>query len=352
MLTQIINDAHNRLRRYADEIGRAKCILKSSISHEHFSALHDEIANNIAVRSSRTRSRLQRKLNQISPTAKKNPQRVVNLSSRQLSPTESSILSRGLKFNSADANYIDFLGNLESILQSSPIPEEARADIRSIAASQLRNNNPSHPTTVEEKRAITSLKNDPNITIVPADKGGATVIMDKEDYKAKALQQLSDAETYATVTTDPTPKQTRAIQKTLDRLVREETLPAPTARKLSPKETSIARAYGLPKIHKTGNPLRMIVSLVGSPTYNLSKWMFTHLKPIVADSEHSISNSLEFLECLKHITIAPDECMVSFDVVSLFTSISLGLARETIIHILAQVRSGALIGQRTCWLMT
>ncbi len=62
--------------------------------------------------------------------------------------------------------------------------------------------------------------------------------------------------------------------------------------------------------------------------------MFTHLKPIVADSEHSISNSLEFLECLKHITIAPDECMVSFDVVSLFTSISLGLARETIIHIL------------------
>ncbi len=102
---------------------------------------------------------------QISPTAKKNPQRVINLSSRQLSPRESSILSRGLKFNSADSNYIDFLGNLESILQSSTIPEEARADIRSIAASQLRNNKPSHPTTVEEKRAITSLKNDPNITI-------------------------------------------------------------------------------------------------------------------------------------------------------------------------------------------
>ncbi len=33
-------------------------------------------------------------------------------------------------------------------------------------------------------------------------------------------------------------------------------------------------------------------------------------------------------------SIAPDECMVSFDIVSLFTSISLGLAREAIIHIL------------------
>ncbi len=80
--------------------------------------------------------------------------------------------------------------------------------------------------------------------------------------------------------------------------------------------------------------IQKTLAIVGSPTYNLSKWMFTHVKPIVVDSEHSISNLLGFLECLKHISIAPGECMVSFDVVSLFTSISLGLAREIIIHIL------------------
>ncbi len=116
--------------------------------------------------------------------------------------------------------------------------------------------------------------------------------------------------------------------------MRGENLPASTARTLSSKETSIARAYGLFKIHKTGNSLRMIVSLVGCPTYNLSKWMFNRFKLIVADSEHSIFTSLEFPECIKHISIAPDECMLSFDVVSLFTSISLGLARYTIILIL------------------
>ncbi len=59
----------------------------------------------------------------------------VNLSSQQLNATEMSVLSRGLKFNSADANYIDFLSNLESILQSSTIPEEVCADIRGLAAS-------------------------------------------------------------------------------------------------------------------------------------------------------------------------------------------------------------------------
>ncbi len=111
------------------------------------------------------------------------------------------------------------------------------------------------------------MANDPNITILPADKGGATVIMDKADYKDKALQQLSDTLTHSVLNTDPTPKQARAIQKTLDKLMRNEVLPAPTVRTLSPKETSIARTYGVPKIHKMGNPLRMIGSLVDSPAF-------------------------------------------------------------------------------------
>ncbi len=96
----------------------------------------------------------------------------------------------------------------------------------------------------------------------------------------------------------------------------------------------MARAYGLPKIHKPNNPLRMIVSLVDSLSYKLSKWMFVHPRPLIAGSEHSISNSPQFLESIKHTNKAPDECMVSFDVVSLFTCIPLELARETIVYLL------------------
>ncbi len=54
------------------------------------SALHDDMVNNIAVLYFRTR----RKLNQFSPIAKKNPPRVINLSTRQLSAIETSMLSR------------------------------------------------------------------------------------------------------------------------------------------------------------------------------------------------------------------------------------------------------------------
>ncbi len=58
-LTEIINDAHNRLRRYADEIDRARNKLQGSISEEHLADLQSEISNNIQLRRSRTRSRLQ-----------------------------------------------------------------------------------------------------------------------------------------------------------------------------------------------------------------------------------------------------------------------------------------------------
>ncbi len=54
--------------------------------------------------------------------------------------------------------------------------------------------------------------------------------------------------------------------------------------------------------------------------------MFTHLKPIEADSAHINSNTLAFPECIKRVSIS--------DVVSLFTSILFGVAQGTIIHIL------------------
>ncbi len=56
----------------------------------------------------------------------------------------------------------------------------------------------------------------------------------------------------------------------------------------------------------------MVVSLVSSSSHDLSKCIPTYLIPIIAYSEHMISNSLEFLECINHIIITPDESMDSY----------------------------------------
>ena len=56
----------------------------------------------------------------------------------------------------------------------------------------------------EEWTAISTLRNDKNIVIKPADKGGNIEIMDKEDYIQEGLRQLSDNTHYEELEEDPT----------------------------------------------------------------------------------------------------------------------------------------------------
>ncbi|BHF75021.1 hypothetical protein SprV_0501811400 [Sparganum proliferum] len=97
-----------------------------------------------------------------------------------------------------------------------------------------------------------------------------------------------------------------------------------------PQDTALARFYGLPKVHKHSAPLRPIVSLKGTPTYGLAKWLFRRLKFLIAKSGTTVSSSAQFLEKLKGVSLHPNEVMVSFDVTSLFTFIPQDLAIETI----------------------
>ena len=79
--------------------------------------------------------------------------------------------------------------------------------------------------------------------------------------------------------------------------------------------------YGLPKIHKPDTPLRPIVSSCGSVTYGVAKELAKILKPLVGKSPHHINSTQDFVEQAKYITLAPGECLSSYDVSALFTSV-------------------------------
>ena len=73
--------------------------------------------------------------------------------------------------------------------------------------------------------------------------------------------------------------------------------------------------------YKPDTPLRSIVSSCWSVTYGVAKELAKILKPLVGKSPHHINSTQDFVEQVKHITLAPGECLISYDVAALFTSV-------------------------------
>ena len=82
----------------------------------------------------------------------------------------------------------------------------------------------------------------------------------------------------------------------------------------------------MPKVHKDGIPLRPIVSSVGSVSYETAKELSRILKPLVGKTEHHVKNAKDFIDGIQDIRLKPDECLVSYDVEALFTSVPIQAA--------------------------
>nr|VZI42411.1 unnamed protein product [Spirometra erinaceieuropaei] len=169
-----------------------------------------------------------------------------------------------------------------------------------------------------------------DLVIVPADKERSAVILDRTDYLQKAKDLLEDRQFYVPCAMNPVKALAREINATLLALENSGAI-TPTDRRMArPRDTALARFYGLPKLHKDDAPLRLIVSLKGTPTYGLTKWLFRRLMFLTAESDTLVSSSAQFLEKLDGVSPHPNEVMVSFDVTSPFTSIPQDLAFEKV----------------------
>ena len=93
---------------------------------------------------------------------------------------------------------------------------------------------------------------------------------------------------------------------------------------------------GLPKIHKPDIPLRPTVSSCGSVTYGVAKELTKILKPLVGKSPQHINSTHDFVEQVKHINLAPGECLSSYDMSALFTTVSVDPALKIIKDLLGK----------------
>ena len=94
-------------------------------------------------------------------------------------------------------------------------------------------------------------------------------------------------------------------------------------KKLNPTTDLPPRFYNLPKVHKTNMPLHLIVSSIGTITYEYASYLANVLFTLVGKTEHHIKNSNKFTEGVREITLDTDKKLHSYDVFMLLMSMSI-----------------------------
>ena len=75
------------------------------------------------------------------------------------------------------------------------------------------------------------------------------------------------------------------------------------------------------------------MSFVNSPIYNLSKFLCKIVSPPLKNP-YSVKNSNEFVYLIRSQCVGPYDIFVSFDVVSLFTSVPTDQALDLVLQLL------------------
>jgi hypothetical protein len=129
---------------------------------------------------------------------------VINLSGVPLEEAACSTLSKGLNYAVAPGCIPakDFLCGVEKAIVT--LPEETAVEIRQETVRILKGSRqPKDNLTGAERRALRSLKANASLTVLPADKGNADVVMGTLDYNRKIDTLLQD-KAYAMLKKDPT----------------------------------------------------------------------------------------------------------------------------------------------------
>jgi hypothetical protein len=118
---------------------------------------------------------------------------VINLSNQQLDPPNQRVLDYGLNFTVAP-NKIpvkELICDIEAAIR--PLPSDTAETIRQECAIAIRRAKlPSKNIRKEEAAALRRLRRNKNITILKADKGNATVVLNTLDYLEKVMDHLTN----------------------------------------------------------------------------------------------------------------------------------------------------------------
>jgi hypothetical protein len=189
-----------------------------------------------------------------------------------------------------------------------------------------------HNITRQQRQAITNLRNNKNIILKPADKGGMTCLLNKSAYLNEAYRQLNNTKYYSKIDESRKTDLCKKINEILENLCDKSVISDRQLDYLTASEADSDRYfYLLPKIHKTTDKWpsadqpegRPIVGDCETESRRVSDLLDYYIKPLANKHRSYVKDTYDFIKKVRHQKIGKNCLLVTGDITSLYTNMNI-----------------------------
>lgn len=200
-------------------------------------------------------------LKKLNFTTKPNDDWFCNLTEKTIPDDVCWLLSLGKKFslplNDDEIPVFNVIADAEFLLQSTESDTERdkkRLLVSNVINKAVHSKQSKSPIDKEilhiNKKTKSFLKHNPDLIVLNADKGNKTVFMLRSEYLRKMDEHFSDNSVYKQLSYDTTYILENRLLTLAKNLLNRRYITDETYKKITKHNSSISKAYGLPKIHK------------------------------------------------------------------------------------------------------
>jgi hypothetical protein len=189
--------------------------------------------------------------------------------------------------------------------------------------------------TPYQTKLLEGLRVSDDYIVIPTDKNLGPAILERSEYTKRAFDDhLNDETTYSRLSSTAANARIILIETAIRKFIEDFWLPNDERtyllRSLEVKD-KFAYFYLTAKVHKTPWKTRPIVSISGSITHGLGRWLDKELQPICRKLQSFISSSFDLKTELASLSIDPSRArFFTVDAVSMYTNIDTNHALSVI----------------------
>ena len=334
--------------------------IRSNLSALDFYILQSATRKNVLATEKHLIRKHEKKLQNLTKnrvTPFKSEDTIINRSSYKCTKEELDILKHGLDYaipprfvNKTDvyATFEVIYRVLKKDLKHEKDSGEIKSQLSYLASSYVNGYKPTK-NTLEKHKILKKLRTNKDIIITRPDKGNGIVILDRKEYINMMHDIIKDTTKFKLLNNDMTLSRESKLKRFLLSLKKKGFFNISDYDKIYPSGSTVARAYGLPKMHKLNSSndklkLRPIISSINTYNYELSSFLAKLLDPCI-NKKYCAQDTFSFVRDINKVS-SSNKFMVSYDVTSLFTNIPLDETIKIAVDLILEKNSKIKITKR------